>query len=211
MARRLMPCRTQRTHVPDMPCNHIHRGSPRFYSRRDLLRVGGLAAGLTFAGCLGGAAAPEAVALSDGLQCDVCGMIIEKHPGPNGQLFYQDESPRDHGNPARFDSLKHCFFPYRLEHEQRGWTETAAYVTDYSAVDYTLQSEGEATLISSHPEAAAFAPASKLTYVVGSDIQGAMGPDFIPFSNRADAESIAADYGGDLVAYTDIDEGLIGR
>lgn len=181
-------------------------------SRRPLLRAGGALAGVAVAGCLGGRGpAPEPVAVSGGLQCDVCGMIIEKHPGPNGQLFYREHDPEGHANPARFDSLKQCFFPYRLEHEQLGWSLAAAYVTDYSTVDFTLQAEGDTAFISSHPDAGAFAPAADLTYVVGSDVQGAMGPDFIPFSIRADAETFAASNGGDLVAYQDIDEGLVGR
>jgi len=151
------------------------------------------------------------VSLSGGLQCDVCGMVIEKHPGPNGQIFYEDERPEGHDNPARFDSLKQCLFPYRLEHEQLGWTALAVYATDYSSVEYTLQTEGGTTYISSHVEPASFGLAEDLLYVVGSDVQGAMGPDFVPFSARSDAEAFAGENGGDLVEYGEIDEGLIGR
>lgn len=166
----------------------------------------------SLAGCLGGPeTTPAPVALSGGLECDVCGMVIENHPGPSGQLFFEDEGPEGHDPPARFDSLKQCFFPYKLEHEAMGWTVTAVYVTDYSSVDYTIQTEGDTTYVSSHPEAEAFAPAAELDYLVGSDVTGAMGPDFIPFSTRADAETLQAEYGGEIVAYDEIDEGLVGR
>ena len=187
----------------DHHCGHI--------SRRLLLRAGGGGLAIGLAGCLGGPSKPAPVALTGGVACDVCGMIIEKHPGPDGQIFYRNQSPEGHDNPARFDALKQCFFPYLLEHQQRGWTATALYVTDYSSVDYTLQTEAGETYISSHPEVEAFAPAKELSYVVGSDILGAMGPDFIPFSERADADEFATEHGGSVLAFADLDEGVIGR
>ncbi|MFC6988594.1 nitrous oxide reductase accessory protein NosL [Haloplanus sp. GCM10025708] len=191
--------------------SHDHDCSHRF-TRRTALRIGGGVAVPALAGCLGGGGgdAPDPVSLTGSLSCDVCGMVIGNHPGPNGQLFYRDEHPEGHDNPARFDTLKHCFFPYKLEHEQRGWGIAAAYVTDYSSVDYTVSGDDE-QYISSHPEAAAFGPAEAMSYVVGSSVRGAMGDDFVSFSASADAESFASEYGGDVVAYDDIDQGLVGR
>ncbi|MFB6122816.1 MAG: nitrous oxide reductase accessory protein NosL [Haloferacaceae archaeon] len=189
----------------DHDCSH-------HISRRTALRVGGGVAVPALAGCLGGSGGgvPDPVALTGSVSCDVCGMVIAKHPGPDGQIFYRNESPEGHDNPARFDSLKQCFFPYKLEHERRGWEIAAAYVTDYSSVDYSVSGDGE-QYISSHPAASAFAPAEGLSYVVGSSVKGAMGPDFVPFSDSADADSFASEYGGDVIAYGDIDQGLIGR
>lgn len=138
-------------------------------------------------------------------------MVIESHPGPDGQIFYADNSPANHDNPARFDSLKRCLFPYLFEHQQQGWTAAAIYATDYSSVEYTVRTEGDQALISSHPEASAFADATDLHYVVGSDVAGAMGPDFVPFSKRADADSFAGEYGGDVVAFDEIGPTLVGR
>jgi nitrous oxide reductase accessory protein NosL len=195
--------------------SHDHRRHriPRV-SRRRLLQAGGaLAVGAT-AGCLGGnggGEVPAAVALSGGLECDVCGMVIEKHPGPDGQLFFEANEPEGHGPPARFDSLKQCLFPYLLERRARGWTESAVYVTDYSTVEYTVSTEGDTRVVSSHPEAAAFGDATTLHFVVGSSIEGAMGPDFVPFSVRGDADEFAAEYGGDVVGFDDIDEAVVGR
>ncbi len=189
---------------------HDHRSGLQC-GRRSVLAAagGGIAIGL--AGCLGGPGAPEPVSLTQGEACDVCGMIIEKHPGPNGQLFYRDQSPAGHGNPARFDSLKQCFFPYFFEHEQRGWSAAGLFVTDYSAVEYTVETGADKPYISSHPEAAAFAPAKDLGYVVGSRVVGAMGPDFIPFSDRDDADELAAKFGGEVLEFAAIDEGVVGR
>mgnify|MGYP006278509949 FL=1 len=38
-----------------------------------------------------------------------------------------------------------------------------------------------------------------------------MGPDFVPFSEESDADSFADEYGGQVVGYGDIGEGLLGR
>jgi copper chaperone NosL len=163
-------------------------------------------------GCLGADQdTPTPVDLSGTMQCDACGMVIENHPGPNGQVFYRDHRPSGHDNPARFCSLKKCLFPYHLERQQRGWRATAVFVTDYSVVDYTLQEEGQTTYISSHTAPGTFDKAQSCTYVVGSDVQGAMGPDFVPFTDRTDAETFASESGGELLEYGDIDEGVIGR
>lgn len=187
--------------------------------RRTVLGAAGAGVVASLAGCLdavnplgdGGTDAPDPQSLGGGEDCDVCGMVIDKHPGPNGQLFYEDETPAGHPLPARFDALKQCFFPYKIEREERGWSRTAAYVTDYSAVEYDVSDESGATTISSHTEPSSFAPAEELQYVVGSDVQGAMGPDFVPFSEADDAAAFADEYGGDVVAFDEIGEGLVGR
>ncbi len=180
--------------------------------------LGASAAGVaaSLAGCLGDLppgddGATDPISLADGRDCDVCGMVIENHPGPTGQLFYDGEGPEGHDNPARFDSLKQCLFPYRLEREQLGWDLDAAYVTDYSSVDYEVSAGSDTTTISSHTAPESFARAEDLRYVVNSAVEGAMGPDFVPFSDRADAESFADEYDGEVVAYGDIDEGLVGN
>lgn len=211
-------------HEETHPTSHVHtygtdpdydrldrdRDSP--VSRRTALVAGASAAAVALAGCtsFGGGSAPDPIALDAGQACDNCGMIVQKHPGPVGQVFFEDNSPEGHGNPAYFDALKQCMFPYRLERESRGWTVAAQYVTDYSAVDYDVTTEGGDTYVSSHVEADAFAPAEELYYVVESVVNGAMGPDFVPFSGASDATAFADEYGGDVVEYGDIGEGLIG-
>lgn len=189
---------------------HDHR-SCHLVSRRSVLTATGVGVALGLAGCLGGSGATEPVALDGGKACDVCGMIIEKHPGPNGQIFYRDDSPEGHDNPARFDSLKQCFFPYFFEHQQRGWSASGLFVTDYSAVEYSVETGSDEPYISSHPEAAAFASAKELHYVVGSRVIGAMGPDFIPFSDKDDADGFVDEFGGEVLAFDAIDEGVVGR
>lgn len=178
-------------------------------TRRTVVLAGGALAASALAGCLG-SDRPDPVAVEAGAQCDVCGMVIANHPGPNGQLFLEDASPEGHDDPAVFDSLKKCLFPYTLEQERRDRTVAATYATDYSAVDYEVTTDEGATYISSHTAPGSFAPAADLHYVVESEVQGAMGPDFHPFSVAADATAFADAYGGRVLAFEEIGADLVG-
>ena len=151
------------------------------------------------------------MALAAGVQCDVCGMVVADHPGPNGEIFYRDKRPATHDNPARFDSLRGCLFPYYFEHERLGWEAAAVYVTDYSAVDYTLASEGGRTFVSSHTDAESFTDARTASYVVGSDVHGSMGEEFLPFAARSDAEAFAEAHGGDVLGFDEVTPGTLER
>ncbi|WP_439026707.1 nitrous oxide reductase accessory protein NosL [Haloarchaeobius sp. DT45] len=202
-------------------CSHHHHESTSESStrsgptRRAVLASGAAVAVTGLAGCLGsldgGGSTPTAVAIANQDACDVCGMVISKHPGPNGQVFWKDHTPADHDEPFRFDSLKQCLFPHRFEKTELDWEPAATYVTDYSSVEYTV-SESEGTpYISSHTDPESFGPARDVYYVVDSDVHGAMGPDFVPFSDRDDADSFAAEYGGSVVEFGDISPALVGK
>ena len=192
---------------------HRHRFGGDGVTRRRVIQTGAAITGTALAGCLGngGGDVPEPIALTAGQQCDVCGMVIEKHPGPDGQIFFRDNAPEGHDNPARFDALKQCLFPYLWEKQSLGWKASAIYVTDYSSVDYNVNTQGGNAYMSSHPEKEAFAEAQDLYYAVNSDVQGAMGYDFMPFSVESDATAYAEEWGGQVVRYGDIDEALVGK
>lgn len=179
----------------------------KYRRRRVLLASAGVAA--TFvAGCLGEetvseADAPAVAALSDDATCDVCGMVLSQHPGATAEVFYADNSPEGHDNPARFDSTWEAY-QYEFERDEQGWKETAFYVTDYSSVDYNLFTEGDDTFISRHMETDAFAPVEEVTYVVGSAVKGAMGKDLFAFTAEADAEAFQSEHSGDLATHGEI-------
>jgi nitrous oxide reductase accessory protein NosL len=135
-------------------------------------------------------------------------MVIPNHPGPTSEIFYRDQEPSGHENPARFDSTWEAF-QYDFERRNRGWTRVAFYVTDYSTVDYELTTDAGDTLISTHVEATDFADATAVTFVVGSEIKGAMGRDLIAFSREADAEQFQRDYGGELRTFNQVSEQTI--
>jgi copper chaperone NosL len=194
-------------------CEHHYEESGGRWrvSRRRVLGATATAATGGLAGCLsgdGGGGSPEPVTLDESDSCEVCGMVIPNHPGPTSEIFYADEEPAGHANPARFDSTWEAF-QFDFERQDRGWTREAFYVTDYSAVDYDIFEDGGDTLISTHPEADAFADAQSVTFVVGSEVVGAMGKDLIGFGDESDAESFEAEYGGDLATFDDVDESTV--
>lgn len=174
--------------------------------RRVLQAVGGLSMA-AFAGCSASSEpstdTPSPVSLGGGKQCDACGMVIERHAGPNAMAFYRENSPDGHENPARFDSVSEMV-AYDAQRRQTGWERVVAYVTDYSSVEYTITTEEGTKRLSSHVEPASFVKAEKASYVVGSAVKGAMGSDFIPFANSGDAKSFSREHGGDVVAFADL-------
>jgi nitrous oxide reductase accessory protein NosL len=131
-------------------------------------------------------------------------MVIGNHGGPNGQIFYEEHSPEDHDNPAWFHTLTFGLFPYYFEHERRGWEATVIYVTDYSTVDYSIQTGKSRTTISAPTAPETFADATEMTYVIESDISGGMGPALLPFSVSDDAEAFISNHGGQTITFDEI-------
>lgn len=190
-------------------CEHTRLGVPR----RTVL-AGTAALGVSaLAGCSGisgggGGEPPEPITLTQEHSCDVCGMVIPNHPGPSAEVFYPGREPAGHANPARFDSTWEAY-QFDFERRDEGWEPAAFYVTDYSAVDYRTFTDGGDTLVSTHPEASSFVDSEAVTYVVGSEVKGAMGRDLIGFSDRADAESFRDDHGGQLMRHGDVTRATI--
>jgi copper chaperone NosL len=184
-------------------------------SRRRLLALATAGGAVAVAGCLGGDGedVPEPVALEDGQACDQCQMQITNHPGPVGQAYYLDDPPEDlpddrENGLARFCS-SWCTYTYVREHEQGGPSPAGVYTTDYSTVEYELFEDAGATVISAHFAADAFARGSELSYAVNSDVEGAMGPSLVGFSNADDAESFVDEYGGKVLDQSDITLGIV--
>jgi len=176
-------------------------------SRRTLLAATALA---FTAGCQGDDSGPDPVTLTGEENCDQCGMVIGQHPGPAGETYYEDESPPGHEPPATFCSAT-CTYRHRFENEPQGWTPDVTYLTDYSSVDYDVTEDDGTTVISRHLDASAFAETSGLTVVVGTDVQGAMGPALVPFGGEGDATDFADEYGGQTVPATDISREVVAR
>jgi copper chaperone NosL len=182
-------------------------------TRRHVLHGAGAVVLAGLAGCLGGDGdggdggdAPDAITVPDSATCDVCGMVIVQHPGPSAEIFYEDEEPAGHENPARFDSTWEAF---QFDFERSGWSRSAFYVTDYSAVDYEIRTDDGQQLISRHADAADFVDATDVTFVVGSEVLGTMGRDLIAFTDEGDAEAFADEHGGNLGTFDDVTPELI--
>ena len=171
-------------------------------SRRGLLIGGASLAAAALAGCLGdddgSADEPvEPVDLTGGVECAVCGMVIEEHHGPAGQLFYGDE------DPVPFDSVGEMIV-YHEDRRARGDDLRAAFVTDYSRVDYRLDERDGEFYISSHAEREVFADVADVSFVVDSPVQGAMGDDHFPFSDAEEASAFADEHGGEVRSWDDL-------
>jgi len=175
-----------------------------------------------FAGCLGSEGtrdAPQPVDLS-GPKFDYQGsMEIGAHGGPNGQIFYKDETPQPAAdddsaddrteNLAWFHTLVFGLFPYHFDRQARGWDTEAVYTTDYSLVDWTLSENDARPVMPAPTSGETFANATDLTYVGKSGINGGMGPALHPFSDQQEAASFAEEYDGTTYAYDDINPTLI--
>ncbi len=107
-------------------------------------------------------------------RCPVCGMFLEPYPEWWAEAVFAD------GGRALFDGVKDLvrFLADRGRYapERAGGAPRLVRVTDY----YTL---------------AALAAESAF-YVVGSDVLGPMGREYVPFATREAAEEFARDHRG---------------
>ena len=175
-------------------------------TRRQVLVGAALAGTGSLAGCLGDddgpEEAPDPVALDGGKQCDVCGMVIEDHFGPNGQVFYENY-PEGRDGPAWYDSVRELFVD-RFAQEERGRKSLATYVVDYARVDYEVIEQGGVAYLSTHVEADSFVDAEDVVFVVESEVEGAMGPDLVPFAKEDAATAFVDANGGRIVEYDEV-------
>jgi len=161
------------------------------------------------AGCLGDDEAPDAISIPSEHACEQCSMEIGRHPGPNGQAHYDDpEELFDEDRPAMFCAST-CAYVWTFEREDEGHEPTAFYLTDYSSVDEEVEEDAGIVEISSHLEEDTFALVGDLTLVVDSDVEGAMGPSMIGFSDADEAEEFQAEWGGDLYDHDDVTPDLV--
>lgn len=183
-------------------------------SRRRLLHGAAALGATAVAGCLGGgestaeADPPDPIALDAGQPCDVCGMVIADGYGPNGQVAYEGDYPPDRDGPAHYDSVRELHLD-RFGQADRGTDALVTYVTDYSTVDYEVETRDGTRYITGSVAPDTFVEASTAVFVVESGIRGAMGPDMLPFSERADAEAFVDDHGGRVVANDDVTPELV--
>jgi len=134
-------------------------------------------------------------------------MIIEDHPGPVGQVHFEDDEPEG-GRPGQFCSST-CTYTYRFDAEDAGRTPLATFLTDYSRVDQEVFEEGSDVMFSSHVEREAFSRTTELTVVARSEVVGAMGPELIPFSEDGDVDAFVEEYGGEPMAATDVERSTL--
>lgn len=110
-------------------------------------------------------------------KCPVCGMFVAKYPEWVATVVYDD------GHAHHFDGAKDMFkylndLPrYAPDHSRD--TMTGIFVTEY----YGL----------------AMIRAPEAVYVIGSDVLGPMGHEFVPLRSREEAKDFAKDHGAKAV------------
>ncbi|MBL6970005.1 MAG: nitrous oxide reductase accessory protein NosL [Campylobacterales bacterium] len=103
-------------------------------------------------------------------KCPVCGMYVYKYPRWAAQIFYTN--PNKHFS---FDGVKDLM-KYYFTHKEN--------IEKILVTDYYSQKTIDGT---------------KAYYVIGSDVYGPMGKEFIPFANKSDAKTFMQDHKGEMV------------
>jgi len=106
--------------------------------------------------------------------CPVCGMLVSKYPNWVATIVYKDGHAH-HFDGAK-DMFKFWFAPDKYARGHRREDMVALWVTDY----YNLRPMD----------------ARKAFYVIGSDVLGPMGHEFVPLETQADAEDFLREHKG---------------
>lgn len=133
------------------------------------------------------AAAPPPQEMTREAAGHYCGMIVADHPGPKAQIYLKRSE-----EPVWFTSVRDALVFTMLPEEPK--SIAAIYVTDMSkAANWDS------------PEPGSWMDAHEAWYVLESSKVGGMGaPEAVPFSDKADAEAFAGQYGGRLVRFDGI-------
>jgi nitrous oxide reductase accessory protein NosL len=142
--------------------------------RRDFIA---LPAALAACVCAGRAAAGPATWPKPGQRdlCPVCGMLVSKYPHWIATILYKDGHAPHHFDGAK-DMFKFWFEPEKYVKGRRQSLIAAIGVTDY----YDLRR----------------IDARSALYIIGSDVLGPMGHEFVPTANQADAEEFLKEHKG---------------
>jgi len=160
------------------------------------LRLALALAALLLAAACGSGAGPETPPTPQPVTAEsvghYCGMALNEHDGPKGQLFLKGQAA-----PVWFSSIKQVFAYTLLPEEPK--TVSAIYVNDMS----TAGPDGV-------PDPAAWVEARQAFYVIEGRFIGGMGAeDAMPFSQRAHAESFARAHGGRVVTFAEVPEAYV--
>jgi copper chaperone NosL len=109
--------------------------------------------------------------------CPVCGMLVSKYPNWVATVVYKDGHAH-HFDGAK-DMFKFWFDPPKYAAGHRRDMIASLWVTDY----YGLQK----------------IDARKAFYVIGSDVLGPMGHEFVPLASQADAGEFLNEHKGKRV------------
>ncbi|WP_375056881.1 nitrous oxide reductase accessory protein NosL [Zobellella sp. DQSA1] len=132
----------------------------------------------------------QAVAIEQGDECHLCGMVISRFPGPKGEAYEQGAEEVRKFCSTR-DLLNWVLDPENRHARQQIW------VHDMSQSPWDK------------PDDEHFIDAETAWYVVGSRQSGAMGPTLASFKQRDVAERFAQTFGGEVLAFGELTLGNI--
>lgn len=109
-----------------------------------------------------------------GAKCPVCGMFVAKYPDWTAAISFKD------GTTYYYDGPKDMFSHY---------FDTARYTPGRHQIDITYLAIKEYYSLATIDARSAF-------YVIGSDVNGPMGNELIPFNTEKDAMAFKLDHKG---------------
>lgn len=107
--------------------------------------------------------------------CPVCGMLVSKYPPWIATITYTDGHPPHHFDGAK-DMFKFWFAPEKYARGRTRELMARIGVTEY----YELR----------------LIDAKTALYVIGSDVLGPMGHEFVPLASQADAQDFMKEHKG---------------
>ena len=142
---------------------------------------------LTVAGALAADKGTDTIAA--GAKCPVCGMFVAKYPNWVASARFKD------GTNSYYDGPKDMFSHY---------LDTARYTPGKNQADIVALTVKEYYSLATIDARSAF-------FVVGSDVNGPMGSELIPFRSEKDALSFKADHKGKrILRFKEITRQIIG-
>ena len=131
-------------------------------------------------------AAPEKE-IGQEVRCGVCGMFVAKYGNWGTQVRLADSSV------LYFDGVKDLLVFYHNPQKYSSFSTKEigeAWVRDYYSQEWI--------------------DGFKAFYIIGSDVLGPMGKEFIPFADRAAAETFMTDHKGEkILVFQDISDDLV--
>jgi len=125
--------------------------------------------------------------VAKGDRCSVCGMFVAKYPAWVTQVVHAS------GKQEFFDGVKDLMVYYFHPDSYGAKADDPikeVWLKDYYSLEWL---DGR-----------------KALFVIGSDVYGPMGQEFIPFSSQEAAEAFLADHQGkDIISFEQISEALV--
>jgi copper chaperone NosL len=123
------------------------------------------------------------IAIESGDECQVCGMLINRLPGPKGQVIF------DHQHVKFCSTRDMVSFIHDEENTHR---VSQVFVHDMASNDWQ------------NPDPAQFIEGRNAWYVEGSTKSGGMGPTFASFLNKKNAIDFSKEFGGEVKNLTQL-------